>query len=306
MKCFKLLPMAVLTTSTLAISAHSQTVLLNDTWADGSRAETSLPTESAVWAGTPASLTVTPGSLLYAQSASSEKLWTYFAPDGSPVSLGVGDQLIANIDFTPRVALYDNSSRSFRVGLFNDPTDPQVASDVNSDGGGSGSPWTDSTGYGVQIALSTGATSSANANVGKRTDQSNGSLMGSGGAWTFSSGGDPIVNTLDTQYTIRLALDRIAADQMQFTFTMLDGTTVISTYSIIDDPNGTGDFGTDPIATDFDQLFFRFSNNTSTADALDFSRFQVLYVPVPEPSTIALAGMGLLGVFAACRRRFSR
>lgn len=275
-------------------------VLLDDTWVDGSRTETSLPNESAVWAGTPGSLLVNTGSLVYTNGGSSQKLWTYFMPNGSPVSLGVGEQLVATIDFTPRLALYDNGSRSFRVGLFHDPTDPQVAEDVNSDGGGTGSPWTDSTGYGVQLALSTGPNASANANVGKRTDQSNTSLMGSSGAWTFDSGGDPIINTLDTLYTITLALDRTAADQMNFTFTISDSGGVISTHSITDDPNGSGAFGTDPIATDFDQLFFRFSNNSSTADAIEFSRFMVEYIP--EPSTLALAGLAAIGLFAGHRR----
>ena len=285
----------------LTLSSYSQ-VLLDDTWADGSRTETSLPTESAVWAGTPGNVTMGTGSLLYTQSGSSEKLWTYFTPDGSPVSLGVGEQLIATIDFTPRTALYDNSSRSFRVGLFHDPTDPQVAEDVNSDGGGGTAPWTDSTGYGVQIALSTGATNSTSANVGKRTDQSNSSLMGSSGAWTFDGGGNDIVNTLDTLYTITLTLDRTTVDQMDFTFTISDSGGVISTHSITDDPNGAAAFGTNSIATDFDQLFFRFSNNTTTADGIDFSRFMVEYVPVPEPSTLALGGLAAFGLIASRRR----
>ena len=284
-----------------ALTTHAQ-VLLNDTFADGSRTETSFPTESAVWAGTPGSVTMSPGSLLYAQGASSQKLWTYFTPNGAPVSLGVGERLLATVEFAPKTMLYDNSSRSFRFGLFHDPTDAQVMEDVNSDGGGSGSPWTDSTGYGVQLALSTGASASTDANVGKRTDQSNSSLMGSSGAWTFTHSGDPIVNTLDTVYTLSLELNRLAADQMQVSFSISDAGGVISTHTILDDPNGTGEFGTGPIATDFDQLFFRFSNNTQTADALDFSRFKIEYFAVPEPTSLALLGLGGLALAFARRR----
>jgi hypothetical protein len=212
----------------------------------------------------------------------------------------VGQQLVTTIEFIPRGALYDNSSRSFRVGLFHDPTDAQVMSDTNDDGGGTGDPWTDSTGYGVQIALSTGATASTSANVGKRTDQANNSLMGSSGAWTFDSGGADIVNTLDTLYTITLELDRTAVDVMNFTFTISDAGGVISTHSITDDPNGSGAFGTDPIATQFDHLFFRFSKASETADALEFTRFKVELVP--EPSTFALLGLGGLALAFARRR----
>lgn len=287
---------ACLVAGTLTASAQ---VLLNDTWADGSRAETSLPNESAVWVSHSGGVTMGTGSLTFDQTASSgsQKMWTYFAPEDSPVSVGVGQQLITTIEFTPRTALYDNSSRSFRIGLFNDPTDDQLATDTNSDSGGG--IWTDSTGYGVQIALSTGATTSANANVGKRTDQANSSLMGSSGAFTFSSGGDPVIVSLDTLYTVTLTLDRIASDQMNFTFAIADAGGVISTHSITDDPNGSAAFGTGPIATEFEQIFFRWSNNTETADAFEFSRLKVEIVP--EPTTFALLGLG--GLALLIRRR---
>jgi hypothetical protein len=282
----------------------SASVLLNDTFADGSRAETSLPNESAVWVSHASGVTMGAGSLQFDQTASSgsQKMWTHFAADGSPVSLAVGDQLIATIEFTPRNTLYDISNRSFRFGLFNDPTDPQVAADLNSDGGGSGSPWTDATGYGVQIALSLGTTASTAANVGKRTDQANSSLMGSSGAWTFTNSGNPIVNTLDTLYTATLSLNRLAVNQMQVTFAIADAGGVISTHTILDDPTGTGEFGTDPVATDFDQLFFRWSNNTQTADLFDFSRLSVEYIAIPEPATLSLLGLGGLALFLRRRR----
>jgi hypothetical protein len=292
----------VLTTIAAAIALQTQaTVLLNDTFADASRAELNLPTESPAWAGTPASVVMNPGSLRYNQSGSSQKLWTYFAADGAPVSLGVGQQLTTTIDFTARTALYDNSAKSFRFGLFNDPTNPQVAADVNSDGGGTGSPWTDSKGYGVNFALSTGATKSATPSVGKRTDMANTSLMGSGGAWTMTAGGSPIVNTIDTLYTLTFSLNRLAVDQMGVTFSIADAGGVISTHSITDDPNGTAALGTAAIATNFDQLFFRFSKNTETADAIEFSRIKIEVVP--EPTVTALMGVGIMAIVGARRSR---
>lgn len=308
MKHSKVILIALVSVGSFAMSSYSQ-VLLNDTWADGSRAETSLPNESAVWVSHASGVTMGTGSLLYDQTASSgsQKLWTYFtpvttnAPDSSPVSIGVGQKLIATIEFTPKVALYDNSSRSFRFGLFYDPTDPAVLQDQNSDSGGTGAPWTDSTGYGVQIALSTGVSASTSANVGKRTDQSNSSLMGSSGAWTFQNGGDPIVNSLDTLYTMTFTLDRVAVDQMDLTFSIADAGGVISTHTVSDDPNGSATLGTGPLATDFDQLFFRFSNNTSTADAIEFSRFKIELVP--EPTTFAFAGLMALGLIGFRRLR---
>src|SRR5688572_24707897 len=61
--------------------------LLNDTWADGSRAENNLPTESAVHAGVSGtdggSLTTTTGALQNVMGTGSRKIWTYFTSDNS-------------------------------------------------------------------------------------------------------------------------------------------------------------------------------------------------------------------------------
>ncbi len=268
-------------------------VLLNDTFADGSRTETSLPNESAVWISHPDGVTMGTGSLAFDQTATSgsQKMWTYFTPNGSPVSLGVGEQLIATIQFTPRVTLYDKSSKNFRFGLFYDPTDDQYWSDANSDDGNGR--WGDSTGYAVHFPLSSGP-SSANSSVGKRVPDLTSSLLGSGSAYPgLSSGGDKFTVTLDTLYTLTLALDYQAVDQMLVTFSIADALGVISTNSIVDDGTfGGHDMG---IYTQFDQLFFRFSEAAGTADVLDFHSIKVEHI-IPEPASIALLGVGAIAV----------
>lgn len=278
----------------LAVSCMSPAVvLLNDTWADASRSETNLPNESAVWAGTPASVTMGVGSLAYAQGTASQKLWTYFAPNGSPVVLDVGEKLIATITFSPEGALHDGTSRNFRFGLFNDPTNDQLWSDTNSDSGGDGR-WTDSTGYAVQFGI--GDASAPTAQVGKRTDQTNSSLLGSGSAYTWgSSGGNATGCSVGTVYTMTLTLDYQAANLMQVDFAFTDGAAVNIAASLTD--NGLGG---DPVWTNFDQLFFRFSNTTNTADVINFHSFTIEHV-VPEPATLALLGLG--GLLSIRRHR---
>ncbi len=266
------------------------TTLLDDTWADGSRAETNLPNESAVWAGHPDDVTVSPGSLQYGSPGytSSHKLWTYFTADGSPATIGVGQQLIAAIDFIPR-GLYTSSSENFRFGLFHDPTDPQVWEDTNDDGGGDGDPWTDSTGYAVRVTLSSGE--GDNPQVGKRTDLGNSSLLGSSGAYDWDSGGDDVEFMVDdTLYTAMLELDRIAADQMKVTFSLSDAGGILTQHAYSD---------TSGIYTDFDHLFFRFSSASGTADVIDFQNFNVQLIP--EPATMLLLGLG--GLMVRRRKR---
>lgn len=275
----------------LVISGFSfGAVLLDDTWADASRTETDLPNESAVWAGTPGSVTMGTGSLAYAQSTGSQKLWTYFAPNGSPVSMNVGQQLVATIQFTPRETLYEITSKNFRLGLFYDPTDDQYWSDANSDDGNGR--WGDSTGYAVHFPLTASTSAStSNASLGKRIPDLTTSLLGSGTAYPgIASGGDKFTATLDSLYTLAFMLDYQAADAMVVTFSIADAGGVLSTHSITDD----GTFGgyNQGIYTEFDQLFFRFSKAEGTADVIDFQHIKLELIP--EPATMVLLGLGSL------------
>jgi hypothetical protein len=259
----------------LAIGAAcSAEVLLNDTFADADRTETALPDESAVWFSHPANLTMGTGSLAINQLAigSSSKMWTYFAPNGLPATLEVGDQLITTIEFTPRGAMYSTTSKNFRFGIFNDPTDAQLLADTNSDNGSTR--WYDSRGYAVIFTLSPDSTAGT-IQVGKRTNVSGtDNLLSSTGTYTWGSSSGQAANlTLNTKYTMKLTLNRVAANEMTVTFTFSNGATVIATNSLTD--NGLGSL---PIYTSFDQLFFRMSVASGTADVLDYNRIQVEHI----------------------------
>ncbi len=254
----------------------SAEILLYDTFADGDRTNTNLPTESAVWFSHPANLTVTPGSLAVNQLAignTSSKMWTYFAPNGSPVTLGVGDQLIAEIKFTPRGNMYSTTSKNFRFGLFYDPTDAQLLTDTNSDNGGGR--WYDSRGYAVILTLSPDSTAGT-IQVGKRTNVSGtDGLLSSTGTYTWNTGSGQAANlSVNTQYTLKLVLKRTAEEEMKVTFTFLQGGTEIATSTLTD-----GGLGSLPIYTSFDQLFFRLSSYTGTADVVDYNSIKIEKIP---------------------------
>jgi hypothetical protein len=295
---------ACLTAMTAVLLAANTTqagLLLNDTWADGSRAETNLPNESATWVGIPSgggTVSVDTGSLSMTQGGSNQKLWTYFAPNGSPAELAVGQQLRTTIEFLAQGMLYESSSRNFRMGLFHDPTNAQVQTDVNSDGGGSGNPWQDSTGYAVMMPLSGGPTTASQVfQIGKRTGLTNSSLLGSTGAYTqASSGGGPVTNQLNTLYTLVFEFDYVSTTQMDITASLSDSSGVLAQQTVSDDGATLG--ATAPY-TQFDHLFFRFSSATGTADELEFRRFRVEIIP--EPVSALLLGLG--GVALAMVRR---
>jgi hypothetical protein len=272
----------------LACGAAYGEVLLDDTWADGTRTDTSLPNESAVWAGHPAEVTVAVGSLQYGTPGytSSHKLWTYFTADGGERSLSVGEQLVATVEYIPR-GLYVDNGEDFRMGLYHDPTDSQVWQDINSDGGGSSNPWMDAEGYGMRVTQSSGA--GDNPQIGTRTDMANTSLLGSSGAYTWTSGGADVQDmTNGLVYTAVFMVDYISASQVDVTYSLYDVNGLMTTLTHTDNTE---------IYTDFDHLFFRFSAAAGTADIIDFQRLKVEVVP--EPATLILLGLGGL----LCRRR---
>ncbi|MEJ5259924.1 MAG: PEP-CTERM sorting domain-containing protein [Anaerohalosphaeraceae bacterium] len=268
------------------------TVILHDTFADGSRLETNLPYESALYASSPADVTVSVGSVRQAMSTASRRLHTYFADQGSPLGLNVGDKLVATIEFAPCGALYSSTSRNFRFGLFYDPTSPQHRADNIGDSGVSNS-WQDATGYAVQFSLSSGTASTIQ--VGKRTDFTVTSLLGTSGAYQWGTGTGGASNlVLDRVYTMTFVLDYQAADLMQVDFTFMDDYGFSTSASLTD--NGLGG---KPIYTNFDFLLFRFSAASGTADIIDIRSIKIEYIP--EPATLALLGIG--GLLAFRRKR---
>jgi len=269
-------------------------VLLYDTFIDGDRTDTALPDESGFWASSAGDVTTSAGSVALDMAGSSRRMHTYFAPEGSPVSLNVGEKLIATINFIPESGFVDTTSRNFRLGLFHDPI--QMARDGVGDAGVDDG-WTDATGYNAQFSLSS-STTSAKSRVGKRTNLTGGiNLLGSDSAYTYGSNGTPATNlSLDTLYTITMTLDYQAADLMEVTFDFSQGGTSIASASLIDD----GTFGGQPIYTDFDFLLLRLSKVDGTAEVIDFQTIKVEHV-IPEPATCLLLGLG--GLVSLRKRR---
>jgi PEP-CTERM motif len=295
---------AVLAVAVSAPLSFGTTVLLDETWADGTRTDTSLPNESAVYASAASSATTTVGSLAYAQGTGSQRLATYFAPNGSPIQLGVGEVLKATIDFVPKTMLYDVTSRNFRVGLFHDPTNSQISADGFNDAGGSGNPWEDAEGYAIFMPLTTGVSGNTGPfQINKRTVLSgNTSLLGSGGAYTTSNGsGTEVVWSLDKTYTLMFQICRVSDTQTDLMASLMDGATLLSSHTVSDDGST---FGSAAPYNDFDLLAFRFSSASGTADVLDFRRFRIeTGAKVPEPATGTMLGLSGAALAGLLRRR---
>jgi hypothetical protein len=247
-------------------------VLLDENWADGSRAESEPPKEAAVWAGREADVRVQPGSLTTRMTPSSQKIWTYFTAK-EPVKLEVGRKLVASLSFVPRGKIGETTSRSLRIGLFHDPTDARVESDVNSDAGGDDAPWRDAKGYAVQVLVTGDEYSSTKPfDLGKRINFESESLLGTSGDYVKVSGGSPVALEVDKEYTVSLTLERSSKSEVEITAAYRQGDKELASWTVFDDGSY---LGTEPIYDTFDLLFIRLSDAATTAEQMEFTQFKV-------------------------------
>ena len=251
-------------------------VLVDESWADGSRAENKLPDEAAVWIGRTDDVTVSDGFLSTTMDIRSQKLWLYFTPQ-EPVTLATGQSLTASISFIPRGALYENTSRNFRMGLFYDGTSPRVADDTNSDSGGKEGPWADATGYAVQLLLTNDPyTGTASFVLSKRISTTHPNLLGTTADYAKMPGGARVSEELDKEYTLTLVVKKVADDQVDLSAALFQGDKKLSSTTVHD--NGSQLGGT-PVYDKFDMLYLRLSDNLTTADQIDFTGIKVTLEP---------------------------
>ena len=129
----------------LALSGHA-TVLVNDTWQDGTRSDPASPTysengtnldpvqdtdlESAWFSSSGSALTVpAAGDLRAVQPVNSLTFLTYFTPEGSEVTLSAGDTLKITWVFTPTTVNANNTSLEFPLAIVDTPSGSRRTSD---------------------------------------------------------------------------------------------------------------------------------------------------------------------------------
>lgn len=296
----------------LAVASHA-TVLVNDSWQDGSRTDPASPTYSengtnldplqdtdleSAWfnGGTGASATATPGHLNLAMGSSSASWTTYFTPEASPVTLAsAGDALKATWIFTPTNVNVSNTSQNFRLALADAPS--RLSSD--------GSP--PSAAYkGYAMFMNMGQTlGNSNPFQLREWNTSSDDLLAASGAWAALANGATSGNhgyDSLTQYTFVMTLTRNASSGLDIVATMTGGTlngSGTATVSFTD---------TSPSSFTYDTFGLRPSNAASTADKFDTTLFKVEFIPGatapaidadPEDQTILVGQNALFSVSAS-------
>jgi pectate lyase len=193
------------------------TTLLDDTFADGTRNNQNLPTDSAWFFSTAADVATTTGSMSIATPSGSLMGITYFAANSStPVALGIGDMLTASITFTFNNVDTANTSQGFRLGLFDFADSTLSPKWVTADGFSTSSQGAGVQGYALFQNMAVTFNNATPMDIYKRTAATDSSLLGTSGDWTSLIAGPGNTNnfsgfTNGGQYLLQFAVQRADA-----------------------------------------------------------------------------------------------
>lgn len=263
----------------LTLSAQVTTTIFDEAFATGARTTFTAGT-SAVWYTSAATsqVTYTPDTSITQLSSGNRQLVGYFTPQGSAVSVAVGDTL--EFTFTVIFTAPADLANGFRFGLL----DSSGGSRFSADNHGASATVTGYTGYGGFLNLGASATGA------RLYDRSTGSfsLFAAGGYAGLGTATSSQALSADVAYTGVLTLTRSSATQMDLSFN-LSGGSVNYTVGATD---ASGAFS-------FDTFGFYTATGSATQFVISQAKLDYTAAAIPEPSTYAalvgLAALGLVG-----------
>lgn len=267
----------------LALPGHAA-VLLSDTWANGTRTNQNLPTESAWYASTGPSLAAATNSMTLTVRTNAVMAITYFTTnDASPVQLSMGDTLRATFGLTLNGVAAANESQGFRLGLFDFADSTLSPKRLSADRFSNGSQGNGVQGYALFQNMGATFARSAPMDIRKRTTLLGTTLMGSSSFWTSLGTGPDNVGKFSgfangTRYLLQLALQRTGTNSLVISATWSNTASGATLATSV----------TDNVATNFnfDGIALRPSGGGSSASKITFNEVKVELVPAATPPSI--------------------
>jgi pectate lyase len=264
----------------IALGTPSQAVvILDDTWADGNRNNTSLPTNAAWYASNGSALTATTGSMTLTLGSSAILAVSYFTTNAAnPVQLAVGDTLLTTITLTFNGLAAENTSQGFRLGVFHFGSN-RVSADFSSNSSqGAGV-----LGYALFQNMGVAFNNATPMDIFTRTNLTDTSLLGSTGDYGSLGTGPGSTNNFGgfangTSYTLQYAFQRTATNVMAISVSWLDPTNGATLLTSVTDNNATN--------FNFDGIGFRPSEASQAASSTIFQEVKVEYIPGNTPPSI--------------------
>lgn len=272
--------------------AGQSTVILNDTFANGTRTIQNLPTSSQWFYGGAGTLTVVqPSGPMRADltvgGTSSASWTTYFAPVGSPLALtNAGDSLKVTWEFTLDGVGAANTSQNFRLAVVQTPSGDRVSTD---------SPPGSAAYAGYGMFMNMGLTTLGNSNpfqlMERATPTASSALLSSGGSWTplangGTSGRAGFANAVP--YTYSMELTKNLTGGLDITSRLSGGSLNDTGLESVTYTDAT------PNSLTFDTFSIRPSSATGAAQIFDTRLVKVEYTSaVPEPAAMLLPGLAV-------------
>jgi len=283
MKSSPRIPVLIAIVSMLSLRGYA-VVLLDDTWADGTRTNQNLPVESAWFSSSGAALTTATNSMNLTLGGNAVMGITYFTTnDTSPIQLAIGDSLIATFRLIFTNVAPTNTSLGFRIALADFADSTLSPKRVSADGFSSSSQGNGVQAYALFQNMGTGFGLPGTMSFRKRTVLTDSSLLGTTGDWTTiaagPSAGINFPGFVDgTPYVLQFILQRTAAN------------TILLTASWTNAANGgfiSGSFfDTSAANFNFDGIAWRPQMAAQAASNIVFLESKVEVVSSPTPPSI--------------------
>ena len=280
-------------------------IIVNDTWKDGTRTDPASPTysengtdtdsdgdiESAWYTSPGAAMSVATNHLTMIQQSGSSSYTSYFTPEGSEVTLNnPGEAIRVTWVFKTGDVNATNTSQNFRIALLDSASAARLAAD-GSPGSGTYS------GYGMFNNMGETFGRANPFQIMQRTAAS-GAFLGTSSDWASVGTPGGANNTPgyadNTTYTLTMMITRNASSNLDITASVVGGSLNLSASALNVAPNN-GSYK-------FDTFGIRPSSAATTADTFDTTLFKVEKL-VPEPTSIVLMGLGSLALLMARRKR---
>ncbi|HVM59924.1 MAG TPA: immunoglobulin domain-containing protein [Verrucomicrobiae bacterium] len=254
-------------------------VILDDTWADGNRNNTSLPTNAAWYTSTSGSLTATTGSMTLSLGSGANLAVSYFTTNASaPVQLSVGDTLLTTITFVFNGLASQNSSLGFPLGIYEFGSNR-----VSADFSGNQTQGAGVQGYALFQNMGTTFNNASPMSVMERTSVSDSDLLGHSADYTSLGTGPGNTNNFSgfvngTTYTLQLSLQRTTTNAMVISVTWVNTSTGASLSTAAVDTSATN--------FNFDGIGLRPASASKAASTIQFEEVKVEYIAGSTPPSI--------------------